>query len=853
MDEHSRTHSRWPLLLLGLLLVAAGLALAIGGGKLLSVGGSAYYLITGIGVIASGVLLAMRRGAALWLYALILFATLVWALWEVGLDWWQLVPRVAILCLIGIILLLPWWRKPLHSRGGSLALVGSIVAAILVAIASQLSDPGRTEGTISNASEEANAVNPAQVAGDDWPAYGGTNAGTHYSSLEQITPDNIGELEEVWRIQTGDVAGPSAPSEITNQNTPLKVNDSLYICTSHSRAMALSPETGETLWEFDPEVSTLGAEDFSLWAHMTCRGLAYYDAANYSAAPDANGSADNSAPTDTAASNNDAPNSDTALSFDIFDNSDIFSLDLSFLSLLFSVEDESDTQPMLSETDVMCPRRLYLPTADARLIALNADTGERCANFGDNGEVDLTNNIGDFDPGGYYSTSPATVTENLVILGGHVTDNSSTDEPSGVIRAFDVHTGELVWNWDSGNPDDTEPLADGETYTRNSPNVWAPISVDEELGMVYLPMGNATPDQYGADRTENDETYSAGLVALNLEDGQVEWVYQFVHHDLWDMDTPAQPVLIDLATDEGTQPAVIQPTKQGSLYVLNRETGEPIVPIEEIPAPQGAVEGDWTAETQPRSALNLLPPPLTERDMWGASPFDQMMCRIQFNSLRYEGQYTPPSLEGSIVYPGNVGVMNWGGVAVDPERQALFTGAKYLAFVSTLIPREEVEEGQGSASEQGLQPNAGAPYAVELGPLLSVLGLPCQAPSWGDVAGIDLQSAEVVWKHRNGTTRDSMPFDLPIGLNVGVPALGGPLTTAGGVSFLSGTLDQYLRGYDITTGEEVYKARLPAGGQATPMTYTGEDGRQYVVVTAGGHGTFGTKMGDYVIGYALPE
>ena len=848
MDEHSRTHSRWPLLLLGLLLVAAGLALAIGGGKLLSVGGSAYYLIAGIGIIASGVLLAMRRGAALWLYAFILFATLVWALWEVGLDWWQLVPRVAILCLIGIILLLPWWRKPLQSRGGSLALVGSIVAAILVAIASQLNDPGSIEGTISNASEEANAVNPAQVAGDDWPAYGGTNAGTHYSSLEQITPDNIGELEEVWRIQTGDAAGPNAPPEITNQNTPLKVNDSLYICTSHSRAMALSPETGETLWEFDPEVSTLGAEDFSLWAHMTCRGLAYYDAANYAAGSDTSETAD-----DSEAGNNSAATSDTALSFDIFDNNDIFSLDLSFLSLMFGAENEGNSQPMLSETDVMCPRRLYLPTADARLIALNADTGERCANFGENGEVDLTNNIGDFDPGGYYSTSPATVTENLVILGGHVTDNSSTDEPSGVIRAFDVHTGELVWNWDSGNPDDTEPLAEGETYTRNSPNVWAPISVDEELGMVYLPMGNATPDQYGANRSENDETYSAGLVALNLEDGQVEWVYQFVHHDLWDMDTPAQPVLIDLATSEGTQPAVIQPTKQGSLYVLNRETGEPIVPIEEVPAPQGAVEGDWTAETQPRSALNLLPPPLTERDMWGASPFDQMMCRIQFNSLRYEGQYTPPSLEGSIVYPGNVGVMNWGGVAVDPERQALFTGAKYLAFVSTLVPREEVEEGQGSASEQGLQPNAGAPYAVELGPLLSVLGLPCQAPSWGDVAGIDLQSAEVVWKHRNGTTRDSMPFDLPIGLNVGVPALGGPITTAGGVSFLSGTLDQYLRGYDITTGEEVYKARLPAGGQATPMTYTGEDGRQYVVVTAGGHGTFGTKMGDYVIGYALPE
>lgn len=851
MEESTRDHGKGPAIIVGLLLLIVGLVLALGGSKLVSVGGSAYYLIAGLGIMACGVLFALRRGAALWLYALILFATLMWALWEVGLDWWQLVPRVAILCLIGILLLLPWWRKPLHSKGGSLALVGSIAAAVIVAIASQFNDPGTIEGSLAtNSQSTADSVNPAQVAGDDWPAYGGTNAGTHYSSLDQITPDNIGELEEVWRIQTGDEAGPNAPPEITNQNTPLKVNDSLYICTSHSRAMALSPETGETLWAFDPDISTMGADDFSGWAHMTCRGLAYYDAANYST--DTNDSATDS----TEVTNSDAaPSSATALSFDIFDDSDIFSLDLSFLALLFGVEEENGApqQPMLSETDVMCPRRLYLPTADARLIALNADTGERCASFGDNGEIDLTSNIGEFSPGGYYSTSPATVTENLIILGGHVTDNSSTDEPSGVIRAFDVHTGELVWNWDSGNPDDTEPLAEGETYTRNSPNVWAPISVDEELGMVYLPMGNATPDQYGADRTENDETYSAGLVALNVDDGQVEWVYQFVHHDLWDMDTPAQPVLIDLATDDGTQPAVIQPTKQGSLYVLNRETGEPIVPIEEVPAPQGAVEGDWTAETQPRSALNLLPQPLTERDMWGASPFDQMMCRIQFNSLRYEGQYTPPSLEGSIVYPGNVGVMNWGGVAVDPERQALFTGAKYLAFVSTLIPREEVEEGQGSASEQGLQANEGAPYAVELGPLLSVLGLPCQAPSWGDVAGIDLQSNEVVWKHRNGTTRDSMPFGLPIGLNVGVPALGGPLTTAGGVSFLSGTLDQYLRGYDITTGEELYKARLPAGGQATPMTYTGQDGRQYVVVTAGGHGTFGTKMGDYVIGYALPE
>ncbi|MFI0472545.1 glucose/quinate/shikimate family membrane-bound PQQ-dependent dehydrogenase [Halomonas sp. HMF6819] len=853
MNEHKRARSAWPAVILGVVLGLAGLALAVGGGKLLSLGGSAYYLIAGIAVLATGILLALRKGAALWLYAATLLGTLVWALWEVGLDWWPLVPRVAIPCLIAIVMLLPWWRKPLDSRGGSLALGLGVIASIAVAIASQFTAPGVVEGSLVDNRANAEA-NPAQVAGDDWAAYGGTNAGTHYSSLDQITLDNIGELEEAWRIQTGDEPGPNAPPEITNQNTPLKVNDQLYICTSHSRAMALSPETGETIWEFDPEISTQGADDFSGWAHMTCRGLAYFDAANYS-----DNDADNAADNDVNIESDNATTSDVAGGENatpslLFAERDAFAIDVAILERLSAPAATEDTAaPMLSQTDVMCPRRLYLPTADARLIALNADTGEPCEGFGENGEVDLTQNIGSFDPGGYYSTSPATVTENLVILGGHVTDNSSVDEPSGVIRAFDVRTGELVWNWDSGNPDDTAPIADDETYTRNSPNVWAPISVDETLGLVYLPMGNATPDQFGGNRSENDETYSAGLVALELETGQVAWVYQFVHHDLWDMDTPAQPVLIDLDTADGVQPAVIQPTKQGSLYVLNRETGEAIVPIEEVPAPQGAVEGDWTAETQPRSALNLLPAPLTERDMWGASPFDQMMCRIQFNSLRYEGQYTPPSLEGSIIYPGNVGVMNWGGVAVDPERQTLFTGAKYLAFVSTLVPREEVEGEQGSASEQGLQANAGAPYAVELGPLLSIFNLPCQAPSWGDVAGIDLQNAEVVWKHPNGTTRDSMPLGLPIGLPVGVPALGGPLTTAGGVTFMSGTLDQYLRGYNHETGEEVFKARLPAGGQATPMTYTGADGRQYVVVSAGGHGTFGTKMGDYVIGYALPE
>ncbi|WP_106478057.1 glucose/quinate/shikimate family membrane-bound PQQ-dependent dehydrogenase [Phytohalomonas tamaricis] len=812
MSDTARNGPKLPSLILGIVLLLLGLALIVGGVKLLTAGGSWYYLIAGIGILLSGILLITLRGAALSLYALVLFGTTLWALWEVGLDWWQLVPRVAVLCLIGIIMLLPWWRRPLDSKIGSLALSGAVVVAIIVAIASQFTSPHAIQGQLADESSSG-ASNPAQAAGDDWPAYGGTNAGTHYSTLKQITPGNADQLQEVWRFRTGDMPGPNDPPELTNENTPLKVNGKLYVCTPHSQVIALDPDSGKELWRFDPKLSTQNADSFEGWAHMTCRGVAYHDDSAYGSASTANSGSD--------------------------------------MANMSAGEMAPDVQaPPVGNA---CQRRIFVPTADTRLIALNADTGEMCDDFGDHGSVDLSNNIGSFEAGGYYSTSPPAVTRDLVIIGGHVTDNSSIDEPSGVVRAYDVHDGHLVWNWDSGNPTETAPIGPDETYTRNSPNVWAPISVDESLGLVYLPMGNATPDQFGGNRSENDEKYSAALVALDLATGQVRWDYQFVHHDLWDMDTPAQPVLVDLQTENGTEPAVIQPTKQGSLYVLNRETGEPIVPINEVPAPQGAAEGDWAADTQPRSELNLLPLPLTGRDMWGATPVDQMMCRIKFHSLRYEGQYTPPSQQGSIVYPGNVGVFNWGGIAVDPERQAIFTGAKYLAFVSRLVPREEVQEGEQSATEQGLQPNKGAPYAVELGPLMSVLNVPCQAPPWGDVAGINLNGAEVAWMHRNGTTRDSMPLSLPIPLKVGVPALGGPLTTGGGVSFLSGTLDQYLRAYDITTGDELWKGRLPAGGQSTPMTYTGNDGRQYVLIVAGGHGTFGGKMGDYVIAYALPD
>ncbi len=340
-------------------------------------------------------------------------------------------------------------------------------------------------------------------------------------------------------------------------------------------------------------------------------------------------------------------------------------------------------------------------------------------------------------------------------------------------------------------------------------------------------------------------------MALDLDSGQLRWVFQTVRHDLWDMDVPAQPSLIDIQTEEGPVPALVAPTKQGDIYVLDRRTGEPILPVREVPAPQGAAEGDWVARTQPASALSYEPPKLQGKDLWGATLIDQMMCHIQFHSLRYEGRYTPPSTQGTLVHPGNFGVFNWGGVAVDPVRQMVFSTPAYLAFTSRLIPREDDETTYVSDKEPFLNENFGSPFAVELEAFVSPIGLPCTAPPWGYVAGADLRTGKTHWLRKNGTVRDRSPIPLPF--KMGVPSLGGPMVTAGGVAFLSGTLDYYLRAYDVSTGRELWKARLPAGGQATPMTYQSRSGRQMVVVVAGGHGSLGTKAGDSVIAYALPR
>ncbi|QGJ73457.1 glucose/quinate/shikimate family membrane-bound PQQ-dependent dehydrogenase [Sinorhizobium meliloti] len=775
------------IVLTAVVFAVIGLALGGGGTRLLLLGGSPYYLIAGLGFLLTAFLLFRRRAAALWVYALVVLGSLAWAIWEVGFDWWQLGPRGGVIILLGLWLLTPWIRRPLgfvsptgeqyRASAWPLALVSLL--SVGVALYSMTQDPHDIRGDLPG-EVAANANLGGNVPPDEWHQYGRTPFGQRYSPLDQIRPENVANLQVAWQYQTGDVKLPEDVSETTYQVTPLKVKDTLYVCTPHNWAIALDAATGQEKWKYD---SNSGMNPDR--QHQTCRGVTYW--------------------ADPAA----APGSP-------------------------------------------CAERVYLPTSDARLIALDATNGEVCTSFADNGVLHLEQGMKHNPAGYYYSTSPPVAVGDRLIIGGAVNDNYSTTEQSGVIRAFNINTGALIWNWDSGNPDVTAPLPPGQTYTTNSPNSWSVFSYDEGLGLVYIPMGNQVPDQLGMGRSEHVEKYSSSIVALDINTGAVRWVRQTVHHDLWDMDVPAQPALLDITREDGTVvPALVGPTKQGDIYVLDRRSGEPIIPIEEVPAPGGAIPEDFTAPTQPVSGLTFMPPPLMERDMWGISMFDQLACRIEFRTLKYEGRYTPPSLEGTIVYPGNFGTFNWGSVAVDPERQVMFGMPTYLAFTSRLVPRDQIApKGEGEkGSEQGLNRNEGAPYGVFMGPFLGPLGIPCQAPPWGYVAGADLRTGKIAYKHKNGTVYDMTPLPLPFKL--GVPGIGGPMITKGGLAFLGAAVDDYFRAYDLTTGEQLWEARLPAGGQSTPMTYTvGE--KQYVLIVAGGHGSVGTKPGDYVIAYTLP-
>ena len=510
-----------------------------------------------------------------------------------------------------------------------------------------------------------------------------------------------------------------------------------------------------------------------------------------------------------------------------------------------------------AEPNATCSQRIFFGTLDARLIALDARTGRRCASFGVKGSIDLASAARPTERGQYLVTSPPAVYRDVIIVGSAIGDHRAVELERGIVRAFDARTGVQRWVWDPIPTSAEEAQARGWTAESarrtGGANAWSILSVDVGRGLLFVPTGSASPDHFGGARP-GANNYANSLVALRADTGELVWHRQLVHHDLWDYDLAAQPMLIDFERDGKTIPAVVQATKTGMLFVFDRETGEPVFEIVERRVPESTVPGETAAPTQPFPATPALVShaAVTPQDAWGLTVWDRARCRDLISQYRSEGLFTPPSLQGSILSPSPLGGVNWGSLAYDSERQLLLAAVNHLPMVATLIPRDQFELMRKSEryEKSDFAPQAGTPYGLRREVLASPLGLPCTAPPWGSLAAVDLRRNAIRWQVVLGSTRDRTPWFVP-SRTIGMPNLGGPIVTAGGLVFVAAATDNYLRAFDVETGSELWKGRLPAGGQATPMTYESQ-GRQFVVIAAGGHGKLKTDKGDYVVAFATP-
>ncbi|MEH6515156.1 MAG: pyrroloquinoline quinone-dependent dehydrogenase [Halioglobus sp.] len=636
------------------------------------------------------------------------------------------------------------------------------------------------------------------VHAEDWPHVGGAAGGGHFSTHKQINRDNLDDLEVAWIHRSGDFReggnfkdGNNYPEEPLQ--TALQVTPILF----NNALYYCTPFN--RIFALNPET---GEElwtydpkvDLDEYAVPRCRGVSAWTSSKV-------------------------------------------------------------------EPGQACHKRIIAPVIDARVIALDALTGKRCSDFGSNGEINLREGLGDHPNYEYLLTSPPAIAGDLAIVGSAVTDNITTSVPGGVVRAYDLNNGKLAWFWEP-IPPNTEAILteEGQLYQRATTNVWSIMSFDPELNLVYLPTGNTSPDYYGGLRNGSDY-YSSSVVALHADSGEVAWHFQTVHHDIWDYDVPSQPTLYDVTMGGKKIKALAQTTKMGYVFLLNRETGEPLFPVEERPVPQGAAPGDFTSATQP---FPTKPPTLHDTkfgpdDVWGLTPWDKNACRERLAGLRSEGLFTPPSVGGSVHFPSAVGGQNWGGPSVDMDRKVLVVNTLHMASLVELIPREQCAQAAIDRKNDPLQkkfasvePSEGTPYCnLRWVGFFSPLELPCSPPPWGTIAGIDLATGELLWQVPLGTTRDLAPF--PVWFIEGAPNTGGPMSTASGLTFIAATTDFFLRAFDTMTGEELWSARLPTGGHATPMSYQTESGKQFVVIAAGGHYSFGTPPSDHIMAFALED
>jgi quinoprotein glucose dehydrogenase len=622
-----------------------------------------------------------------------------------------------------------------------------------------------------------------------WGSYGASPGGGHFSPLTQVTPGNVDKLELTWEHRSGDFREASEGAKGSKFGDP----DGPRTQSSLQVTPIVVADTLYYCTPFNRVFALDAATGEERWV---------YD-----------------------------PQVDT---------------DPVLLTNCRGVSSWQDPQPQ----GKACEHRIFTGTLDGRLIALDGTSGKPCEDFGEGGQINLGQDLGEHQPGEYAVTSPPAILGDLVITGALVLDNRRTNSPGGVVRAFDVRSGELVWYWDP-LPPGTDPKLDdaGQRYQKGTTNVWSIISVDRLRNLVFVPTGNSSPDYYGGLRgtlEQGLDYYSSSVVALDGSSGEVRWHFQAVHHDIWDFDTPSQPTLYEVDKGGTIIPALAQPTKMGHLFLLNRESGEPLFPVEERPVPAGDIPGEYYAPTQPFPTLptTLVPEIVSPETAWGITPWEEEACREKISAARWQGIFTPPSLQGSITYPFQGGGNNWGSPAIDPGRNIIVVRTNHVAGIIHLIPRAQCDQHPTA------HPQEGTPFCVTPDILLSPWGLPCTAPPWNTLDAIDLASGKKLWSVPLGTTRDMAPF--PFWYFKGTPGIGGPSVTASGLVFIAGSGDHFFRAFSTLSGEELWRTRMPTASAATPMTYRAANGKQMVVIAAGGHWSGKSGAADHILAYSLP-
>lgn len=626
----------------------------------------------------------------------------------------------------------------------------------------------------------------------EWPHYGGDLAGTRYTPLTQINKSNVAELQVAWIARTGDASHDDGSEDAAAQGqevgcgrchqgdskfetTPLMVDGRLLVSTPLQRILALHPETGEEEWRHDPKID-MALQDRN--EGYVSRGVAYWRAQDR------------------------------------------------------------------GQREALCGKRVLYGTIDARLLAIDANSGEPCEDFGDGGTVRLDVGVGEVQIGQYGVTSPPIVVGDVVVVGSSMGDNRRIDMERGTVRAFDVRSGELLWGFDPVPRTPEHPGWDtweaGAAEITGAANAWAPLAADEDLGLVYIPTGSAAPDFYGGER-EGENLFSNSVVALDVETGELRWHFQVVHHDLWDYDVASPPTLTEIEHAGRSVPVAIVATKTGMVFVLDRRDGTPLWPVEERPVPASDVPGEaaWPTQPFPTVPAPLHPLGMTEDDVWGINEEEYQYCLNQFQSFRNDGVFTPPSLQGTLLYPGYAGGFQWGGVSIDEERDMMILNRLQIPFWVRLHERQSPNEGN----------QRGTPYTMTRAMFASPMGIPCSRPPWGLITGVRLSTGEVVWEKPFGVAPGFE--EVPEAKEWGTLNIGGSILTASGLTIAGSTADGMIRAFDTETGDLLWEDQLPAGGQATPMTYA-INGTQYIVIAAGGHASLGQPPADYVVAYALP-